>query len=665
MAPSFPKFDRLRAFRAGFRQSPAPHTTEPPSEPLAGSRQPQKTAEPALNAVQSPQRKVVKLFDECAVSCTDSLASDVLLGRDRVVSFSGTSQLTSGDISACSLASLNFARVAFYQSDCHHGNVPGVLASLGSRQTMEEVVSIRAGWSSDIQLDVEDICRAPLFDKAFKPVSTKYELPKPDHFKHVLQELQALDSCAAVIFSCSPETIACFKIQDRPSDKTVFVVFDPRPRRSHPHGAALIFSTSMTQTALTLSRILRTEEYMPSVTCALQPQLLATGHIFVPKRQRLEPQRASTAPPQALRAEVVELKRQTVTLTPEIQRLEAQVEVIRKERLKTEQAAARARELAEQERRFSSATSQATNTIGSPRLPYIKRCIKPKESRHNVNDLPQSPRMRPTSPRLRTSEDLSEEIERALKLKNILDSEDKQARRLPPAPYHNVQYMFRCGICLDDVSKDNVAQVECCTHMICRNCLRDFICTKIEEHRFPISCPICAASGGRQEPAPITRSLVEQIGVTEEHYRVWVEMEMAQFSVLLHCRMCKQSAFVDRQDYDAMQNIVCPVRNCNHVWCKDCQQTVIVGGPKHSCDGSAELDSLVKRKGWRYCPSCKTPIQKVSGCNHLMCIVPGCNTHLCYVCGGLIVRSALRDEVRNAITKHYSKKCLLFEVPGA
>ncbi|KAI6040641.1 hypothetical protein EDC04DRAFT_2674701 [Pisolithus marmoratus] len=665
MAPSFPKFDRLRAFRAGFRQSPASHT-EPPSESLAGLRQPQKPAEPVFNPIQSPPRKVVKLFDECAVPCTDSLASDVLRGRDRIISFSGASQLISGDISSRSLTSLNFARVAFCQAERYHGNVAGVLTSLGSRQTMEEIVSIRAGWSSDIQLDVEDICRAPLFDKSFKPVSTKYELPRPDHFKHILQELQTFECCAAVVFSCSPETIACFKIQDRLSDKTVFVVFDPQPRRSHPHGAALIFSTSMTQTALTLSRILCTDDYMPSMPCAFQPQLLATGHIFVPKKQRLEPQRAATAPPpQALRAEVVELKRQTVTLTPEIQRLEAQVEVIRKERLKAEQAVARARELAEQERRFSSATSQTASTVGSPRLPYIKRCVKPKESRNNVSDTPQSPRMQPMSPRMRTSEDLSEEIERALKMKKVLDSENNQPRRPPPTSYHNVQYIFRCGICLDDVPKDNVAQVECCAHMICRNCLRDFICTKIEEHRFPISCPICLASGGRQEPAPITRSLVEQIGVTEEHYRMWVEMEMAQFSVLLHCRMCKQSAFVDRQDYDAMQNIVCPVRHCNHVWCKDCQQTVIVGGPKHSCDGSAELDSLVKRKGWRYCPSCKTPIQKVSGCNHLMCIVPGCNTHLCYVCGGLIVRSALRDEVRNAITKHYSKKCLLFEVPGA
>ncbi|KAI6040644.1 hypothetical protein EDC04DRAFT_2566725, partial [Pisolithus marmoratus] len=155
----------------------------------------------------------------------------------------------------------------------------------------------------------------------------------------------------------------------------------------------------------------------------------------------------------------------------------------------------------------------------------------------------------------------------------------------------------------------------------------------------------------------ITHSLVEQIGVTEDHYRVWAEMEMALSSVLLHCRMyCASSrCWWIGKTMTPCKTLSIPVCHCNHVWCKDCQQTVIVGGPKHSCGGSAasELDSLVKRKGWRYCPNCETLIQKVSGCNHLMV------GRLCHVCGGLIVRSAARDEVRNyAITKHYSKYLL-------
>ena len=142
------------------------------------------------------------------------------------------------------------------------------------------------------------------------------------------------------------------------------------------------------------------------------------------------------------------------------------------------------------------------------------------------------------------------------------------------------------------------------------------------------------------------------LGVSEKQWEIWVEMEMAQFSVPINCRKyvlcvslrplllilysrCQHSGFVDREDLEAESEIHCPFSGCDHVWCKKCEQTIDSSGPKHSCDGTSELDHLMKQQGWRYCPSesnttfrvwtvlhfpnidCKTPIQKVSGCNHL------------------------------------------------
>jgi len=119
----------------------------------------------------------------------------------------------------------------------------------------------------------------------------------------------------------------------------------------------------------------------------------------------------------------------------------------------------------------------------------------------------------------------------------------------------------------------------------------------------------------------ITGQLVQLLGVSEEQYKTWVEMEMAQFSILVDCRKlrfyanllgqklmstmlrCNQSAFVDRHDIEATELMQCPVLGCDHVWCRKCQQTVERGGPEHSCDGSKELEHLVQEQGWKFCPS--------------------------------------------------------------
>lgn len=96
-------------------------------------------------------------------------------------------------------------------------------------------------------------------------------------------------------------------------------------------------------------------------------------------------------------------------------------------------------------------------------------------------------------------------------------------------------------------------------------------------------------------------------------------MEMSQYSILLRCRKyamissrciqtltierCKRSAFVDRDDYNETSNITCPLPGCSYTWCKFCNRGIKIKGPKHSCDGSSELDHLMKTKGWKYCPS--------------------------------------------------------------
>ncbi|KAH7920857.1 hypothetical protein BV22DRAFT_1097439 [Leucogyrophana mollusca] len=253
-------------------------------------------------------------------------------------------------------------------------------------------------------------------------------------------------------------------------------------------------------------------------------------------------------------------------------------------------------------------------------------------------------------------------VELASQLQSDFDREDRHLRSQREDLAYTVQTLFQCGICFDELPEDDVMRLELCRHPFCRGCMRGYISSKLDEHRFPILCPTCATDKSQVNPGVVTGALVQMIGVSEQQYEVWVEMSMIQFSVLLHCRKCQRSAFVDRQDHEDTRTLVCPLPDCDHIWCKACQQSITIGGPKHSCDGSSELDHLMKQRGWKYCPSCKTPIQKETGCNHMTCMSPGCNTHFCYRCGGLIIQSALQAEIQSSISAHY-RQCALFEIP--
>ena len=194
------------------------------------------------------------------------------------------------------------------------------------------------------------------------------------------------------------------------------------------------------------------------------------------------------------------------------------------------------------------------------------------------------------------------------------DDEDPALPIQRAEPTKSAQHLFECSICMDEVPSGSIARIDSCGHTFCRECLRGHITARLDERRFPV--------------------------------------QMAAFSVPLHCRKCvcsthpfscangrnrcQRSMSVARDEHEEANVIACPLPDCNNAWCKQCQQPINFEGPRHSCDGTSELDHLMKQQGWKYCPSesastrrhlrplisfffsaCKTPIQKESGCNHM------------------------------------------------
>jgi len=160
------------------------------------------------------------------------------------------------------------------------------------------------------------------------------------------------------------------------------------------------------------------------------------------------------------------------------------------------------------------------------------------------------------------------------------------------------QRVFNCGMCMGTLPEESIARIEPCGHPFCRECVRELIVSQIESRRFPVLCPTCTVGPGSSRPESIgkvTRNLVLEIGTTQEQYEKWIDMEMAEFLVLLQCRRCGQSGYFDKEGFNEARNLQCPAEDCAYAWCKKCQQEVVPNGPEHSCDGSSAQKPPLQR----------------------------------------------------------------------
>jgi len=575
----------------------------------------------------------------------DDIIQHILEGSEHIVSHPGTSQYGGQKgISACGLASLNFARVIFAKEA---SNSNKLLQTIIASETAQEITAICAEFSSDSHLEVDDIHRVPLFNQTLQLVETRYGRPTLDEFTELMRGLKLIQSSCVVIITRPPEIIACMKLVIDGTD--VFVIFDSHSRPGHPDGAVFILNTSIHRTAAHLKRILPVDHHLLSANdLQWQAQLLAhfSGHIFISGSSDVIPVHLMQTVTESslviltLRAQVLGLTSQNSTLTSD-------VSILRLQNSK----------LTSQNERLTTLMRIADKRHNE----QLKSLLSPSRDRGSYDQFLRSVSAQTGSAVAGPSQITKRHsVQPTSNTKQQPNEKNRRRRGQNNTPAKSTRHYFECRICMEEHLEDSVASIDSCGHRFCRECVRNYVGYKLGENRFPILCPLCMADHEKGEPGIITNSLVHQIGITEKQYETWVELEMAQFSILLHCRECKRSTFVDRYDLQVTKTVVCPLPDCPYMWCKSCQQQITLGGPDHSCDGSSELDHLMKENGWKYCPSCKTPFQKETGCNHMTCMSPGCNTHFCYFCGDAIIKSALPRDIQAATETHF-RKCRLFE----
>jgi len=215
-----------------------------------------------------------------------------------------------------------------------------------------------------------------------------------------------------------------------------------------------------------------------------------------------------------------------------------------------------------------------------------------------------------------------------------------------------------CGVCNELYSVAQIIQLPTCRHIFCRECLRTFTETRINEGRYPIFCPVCAIERTTVNGSEITQAIVDKLELSKRDLEKLYALQLVAHSVILYCPKCKETMNVDRGDYESQRIIMCPLPACRHTWCKECLKPQASSQTGHNCKQGFER--LMRKKGWKYCPGCKTPVQKETGCNHMTCGSPGCNVHFCYRCGISIIDTSYGGDVGSAVREHYTN-CVMFE----
>ncbi|KAF9480533.1 hypothetical protein BDN70DRAFT_805202 [Pholiota conissans] len=238
-----------------------------------------------------------------------------------------------------------------------------------------------------------------------------------------------------------------------------------------------------------------------------------------------------------------------------------------------------------------------------------------------------------------------------------LNSSTFTTLQLPPA-----QENFECGVCAEVHNVNVRISLADCGHMFCKECLTTYTRTKIGDGRYPIFCPECVVERPRAIKSQLAENEIQQLDIPAESLTRLQELQLVLHCITLQCPRCKEVMNVDRVQFTEQSVLVCPLPRCGHKWCKSCLKTLASSQHQHKCKNS-NIDRLMKRKGWKYCPGCRTPVQKETGCNHMTVSffsLPDIYSHFCYKCGVLMVDTTFGGDVGTAVTEHYME-CQLFE----
>ncbi|KAH9933914.1 uncharacterized protein B0H18DRAFT_606022 [Fomitopsis serialis] len=187
------------------------------------------------------------------------------------------------------------------------------------------------------------------------------------------------------------------------------------------------------------------------------------------------------------------------------------------------------------------------------------------------------------------------------------------------------QPQVECPVCFNEVT--NPVKLDC-GHTWCKTCLQNYLRASVDNGAFPL---VCLGDEARcTSPIPIHAaqeilSTNDFMSIVEASFRAYVHSRPSEYH---YCPTPDCLQVYRRTSHNTV--LQCP--SCLTRICPKCNSEHHEGS---TCKLNEAGDRILFEE-WKSshdakdCPSCKAPIEREAGCNHMMCI--RCKTHICWAC---------------------------------
>eukprot|EP01103_Thecamoeba_quadrilineata_P011390 TRINITY_DN2706_c0_g3_i1.p1 TRINITY_DN2706_c0_g3~~TRINITY_DN2706_c0_g3_i1.p1 ORF type:complete len:645 (+),score=95.44 TRINITY_DN2706_c0_g3_i1:143-2077(+) len=194
-----------------------------------------------------------------------------------------------------------------------------------------------------------------------------------------------------------------------------------------------------------------------------------------------------------------------------------------------------------------------------------------------------------------------------------------------------------CGICCDD--SDDLT-ILACGHHFCSDCFKYYLRLKVKEKNSNILCPGYNKNKLKcnlvMEELTILRLLEDKEG-EQRYYDSLVQAFVDNNPLVKWCPSagCKNAVLLHEVSTEKNEVVQCL---CGHTFCFHClledhvpiSCKMLKDWKNISAGENDKLNDAFISTVTRPCPSCKSPIEKNHGCNHITC--SKCRYHFCWQC---------------------------------